>query len=136
MSKSAIKLVIAGLLTVVGFFGVGVLYTLFIKEYDAFGKVVATLGAFAVVALYYLRLKKKSPEVIQEMVIEQKDEREIMIREKAGHTTLLVLFACMFILSGLGYLTDNLILLLASGGSYLLGLIIYISTMTYYKRKL
>ena len=73
MSKSAIKLVIAGLLTVVGFFGVGVLYTLFIKEYDDFGKVVATLGAFAVVALYYLRLKKKSPEVIQEMVIEQKD---------------------------------------------------------------
>ncbi len=135
MSKSTKKVVVAALLVMVSYFMFSALYILVFDRQDSLGDIMATVGAFGVAALYYWYVSKKAPEVIMEMKIEQHDEREIMIRQKAGHVTLYVLFAGLFIITGVANLMNNLPLLLISGGTYILALIVYLSLIRYYKHK-
>lgn len=136
MSKNKRK----GLLFMTGiisyFIGTG-LYDYLIKETNRSGR---TLFAFVfgavILGLLYFFMKQAKPEVIKDMQIEQKDEREDLIRGKASQTTLNIFYVLLFILILILIVFDQELLSYAIGLVYITILAIHMASQNYYEKRM
>ena len=136
MNKKDLKLVVLFLIIIVGYFLGSTIYALNFAPNNVLSVLSSIASAFILGGLYLLFLKKKHPKVIDDMVIEQNDERERMIREKAAHYTLIFIFGLSFSMAGISIIRQDFIILFFSGGLYILLLMIYLILIAYFKKKL
>lgn len=94
--------------------------------------------AFAVFVrgILYLVTKRMKPEVIEEMTIEQKDEREEMIRGKASQTSLQIIYALLFLGIVLLIMAGQELLSYAIGVFYIIILIVHTVSQRYYQNRM
>lgn len=134
MNKSNLKLVILFLIVLVGYFLGSTIYAMNFGSNNTLMVLCSTASALILGGLYLLFLKKKHPEIINSMVVEQNDEREKMIREKAAHYTLVFIFGLTFSLAGISIIRQDFIILFISGGFYISTLLIYLGLIAYFKK--
>lgn len=136
MNKKDLKLIVLFLIVLVGYFLGSTVYALNFAPNNVLSVLSSIASALILGGLYLLFLKKKHPKVIYDMVIEQNDEREKMIREKAAHYTLISIFGLSFSMAGISIIRQDFIILFFSGGLYILLLMIYLILIAYFKKKL
>lgn len=124
------------LIGIMGYFIGAIVYDLV----SGFSRAGSHLSGFLTSALlgglYFLYLKKKHPEILDDMTIEQHDEREKMIREKAGHCTLYFVFISTFIISMFATIKGHILMSIISGSIYVILLAIYLLLTYYFKKKI
>ena len=81
MNKKNLRLVILFLIGPLGYFLGSTIYALNFEPNNALSILSSTAFSLILGGLYFLFLKKIDPKIIDDMVIEQKDERE---REKTS----------------------------------------------------
>lgn len=119
-----------------GYFLGSIIYNLifshnFPKSFIA-GTLVGILGAI----LYYIYLKNNHPEIINDMWIEQYDERETAIRARAGHMTLYLIFIITFIATMVSFIMGNTLVGLIVASTYLMVLLVYLTLIYILKKKM
>lgn len=134
MNKKNLRLVILFLIGPLGYFLGSTIYALNFEPNNALSILSSTAFSLILGGLYFLFLKKIDPKIIDDMVIEQKDERERMIREKSASYTLMSVFISSFLLALISIIRKDFITLFISGGIYILLLIIYLTLIAYFKR--
>ncbi len=136
MNRDNLKLVILFLLAVIGYFIGSTVYSINFGSNNSLMVLSSIVTSGILCGLYLLFLKKRYPQVLANMKIEQNDEREKMIREKAGHYTLMSVFGLSFGIATIAMMRKELLILFISGGLYILLLIQYIGFTWYFKKKL
>lgn len=84
MNRKNLKLVILFLLAVIGYFIGSIVYSTKFGSNNSLMVLSSIVTSGILCGLYLLFLKKRYPQVLVDMKIEQNDEREKMIREKLG----------------------------------------------------
>jgi len=130
------NLVFIFLIGIMGYFLGAIVYDLVSGFSRAGSHLSGFLTATVFFGLYFLYLKKKFPKILDDMTIEQHDEREKTIREKAGHCTLYFVFASTFIISIFAMIKNHILLGIVSGSIYVILLTIYLLLTYYFKRKI
>lgn len=135
MSNQNKTLVITMLIVVFGNLGAGILLDYIFNDLSILAKVISSLIGVLLGYLYFSN-SKRYPQIKKSLLTEDRDERAIMIRQKAGINTYLTMMAVLFVLSGYFYLTESYELLFVLGGTYILFLVIYLIQVMYLKRNL
>lgn len=135
MSNQNKTLVITMLIVVFGNLGAGILLDYIFNDLSILAKVISSLIGVLLGYLYFSN-SKRYPQIKKSLLTEDRDERVIMIRQKAGINTYLTMMAVLFVLSGYFYLTESYELLFVLGGTYILFLVIYLIQVMYLKRNL
>ena len=134
MKKDQYNVVLMTILTIVGYFVGSTIYVLVFKDNIILQTLTGSFTALLAALGHFGYVYKKRPELINAMFVEQNDEREKTIREKAGHLTLLFLFIILFLMTFFSLINSKIDLLLLTSGLYILSLIVYLS-LTYYLKK-
>lgn len=87
-------------------------------------------------SLLYLYFKKKHPKVITDMKLEQNDEREKMIKEKASYYTLNFTFISIFAAIIVFIATESTILSFVLSVIFVILVMLYILLTYYLKNKI
>lgn len=117
-----------------GYFLGTIIYELKWRNSDSMRFIFGLVTSIVLVAFYYIYLKLKNPKVLDDMKIEQDDEREKTIREKAGHITLLGMFAVLFLGTMFFFLMNKILLGIIIGSIYIVILCAYLILITYFKK--
>ena len=130
-------------ITILFFTGVGgYLLGLFILDLlidnttDVLRFLSGTISALVILGLLYIFLKKKNPKVINDIHVEQKDERERMIRHKAGYYTLYFVLTTLFLLFIISIFIYKPIITAIASITFLVTTVIHISLIYYFKKRI
>ncbi len=134
MKKDNYNVTLMSVLTVVGYFVGSTISALLGQSSHIVQLLSGSFGAVLAAFLHFLITWKKRPEAIKAMFVEQHDERLKTIREKAGHLTLLLFLALLFLMSFFSMVQENYEFLFFSGGLYILLVMIYFSLIWYLKK--
>jgi len=81
-------------------------------------------------------VKRSKPEYVKKQEINQKDERNIQIREKSGYITYLITLFSLMILAFVFLLFDNNLACILTIGALAVHIVSYFIALSYYNTKL
>lgn len=123
------------LLTIVSYFLSNTILSLFFEFSVLITRILSTLISITIFLIYYKTLIKNYPNFIEEGNLEKYDERELMIKDKARSDTLLVIYIGLVSIITISYFSEQYLILIISGFTFIVSIILNTLLITIYKEK-